>query len=377
MKIHITLIGKALLPAYYPITAYDQEVIHVIGTAENAKLYPQFEKVLKAEGRKCFFHSVEAFDILPTVSVCENIHRSAHPEDVFLYNITGGTKVMAVAAQSVAAKYHTKVIYTPGSMQLDMTSFEKTPLDCKVSNDKIFALQGQELKSYEILSVANVSKVDCAKQIESFIEQYRKEYRALSRYNRSCVQQKKYIPDSFSVNNLSYSKVGDRIILESSVGIVLDISHPEAKTMLLEGRWWETLVANEILRWSNGKYEIWQNVIFKSKTVSSSTAMMDNEVVKNEIDILVNIGNVLLFVECKSGMVTQDTIYKAQTVRDVYGGDKSKAVLASYCPIKDELKEKASESEVLVFAPSKTWNQKLLLGNVASRFTDFVQSLNL
>lgn len=374
MKIHITLIGKALLPAYYPIKVYDQEVIHVIGTAENEKLYPQFEKVLKAEGRKCFFHSVEAFDMLPTVNVCENIHRLANWDDEFLYNITGGTKVMAVAAQSVAAKYHTKVIYTTGSMQLDMNSFEKTSLNCMVSNDKIFALQGQELKSYEILSIANARKVDCAKRIKLFIEQYRKDYTALSRFY---MQQKKNISDSFVVANLSYSKVGDRIILESRVGIILDISHPEAKVMLLEGRWWETLVANELFRWSNGKYEIWQNVIFKSKAVNGNTAMLDNEVVKNEIDILVNIGNVLLFVECKSGVVTQDTIYKAQTVRDVYGGDKSKAVIASYYPIKDELKEKASESEVLAFAPSKTWNQKLLLGNVASRFTEFVQTLNL
>lgn len=370
MKIHITLIGKALLPAYYPIKVHDQETIHVIGTDENAKYYPQFKRVLEAEERRCFFHSVDAFDALSTVNVCEEIHRTAAPEDEFLYNITGGTKIMAVAAQSIAIKYHSQVIYTTGSMQIDMNTFEKTPLNCSVSNDKIIALQGQELKSYERLSVVDKEKVMVAEQIRTFIERNRKDYTALSRYY---AKQYKNISDSFVIGDLSYVKNANRIRVESERGVLLDISHPEAKDLLLEGRWWETLVSNELFQWSNGKYEIWQNVIFKPNVVNDDK----KEYSKNEIDILVNIGNVLLFVECKSGKVTQDTIYKAKAVRDVYGGDKSKAVLASYYPLSDELKEKAAELEVQVFAPSKIWQQKILLGNVAPQFTKFVQSLNL
>ena len=60
----------------------------------------------------------------------------------------------------------------------------------------------------------------------------------------------------------------------------------------------------------------------------------------------------LIFIECKSGQVTQNDIYKIDAVRETYGGDISLAVLASYYPVEDNLREKCKDLQINLFAPS-------------------------
>ena len=94
--------------------------------------------------------------------------------------------------------------------------------------------------------------------------------------------------------------------------------------------------------------EIWTSVRFEP-----NSRMQRND--KNEIDVLVNIGNALLFVECKSGSFTQDNIYKLGSVFRTYGSYKSKGVIVSYrkSVIKPDLLEKAKEERVALVVPNR------------------------
>lgn len=106
--------------------------------------------------------------------------------------------------------------------------------------------------------------------------------------------------------------------------------------LFFKGRWWETLVAHKVRTWSQrdpNRPEVWQSVLFQTENNSSRT--------KNEVDVLLNNQQKLIFIECKSGNVTQNDIYKVDAVRETYGGDISLAVLASYYPVEDSLQEKA------------------------------------
>ena len=70
---------------------------------------------------------------------------------------------------------------------------------------------------------------------------------------------------------------------------------------------------------------------------------------KNEIDVLINIGHKLIFIECKSGKVKHDDINKMRVVKDVYGGIISKSILVCLEMPSATIMEKCKELNIEVF----------------------------
>ena len=127
---------------------------------------------------------------------------------------------------------------------------------------------------------------------------------------------------------------------------LLTIPRTNGCHLYFEGRWWETLVADQVRQWSERQpspREVWQSVIFQTGK--------DNTRTKNEIDVLLNNEMNLVFIECKSGYVSQNDIYKIDAVRETYGGDISQAVLASYYPLASDLRDKCKDLQIDLFAP--------------------------
>ncbi len=373
-KIQITILGKEPLPVYYAITEFDSDMIHLIGTKENRSIGKRIKSVVE-KSVPCKIHIVEAYNPTDMVNVCETIH-SKSPNDEYIYNLTGGTKIMSLAAFSIAVKYGAKTIYTTQTNEIvDMQTYQITPMKCILSNENIFILQGQDLKSFDILNRHNADKVNCAKEIKEFIETNNKVYSNLS-YYYSFVYKKNLHENIETDNRITLSKTTDGLTVEKEGELLLQLSHPDAADLLFEGRWWETLVADALLTWSESldhPYEIWQNVKFSPKAEIVSYKDRD----KNEVDILINIGTKILFIECKSGKITQDNIYKIDAVRSTYGGNMSKAVLTSYYPIDEIIKEKAKELDIRLFAPEKLWQRSNFLDNINSQFKNIIERLNI
>ena len=108
-----------------------------------------------------------------------------------------------------------------------------------------------------------------------------------------------------------------------------------------------TLVANQVRNWSmqqENSPEVWRSVIFQTNEKDTHP--------KNEVDVLLNNQQKLVFIECKSGNVTQNDIYKIDAVRETYGGDISQAVLASYYPVEKSLQDKCKDLQIHLFAPN-------------------------
>jgi len=162
------------------------------------------------------------------------------------------------------------------------------------------------------------------------------------------------LKDNFPHNTLFEQYESGGFKLTRNDAVILDLPYPDALMQFFEGRWWETLVTNAIYEWNcNSVYsnEIWTNVKFSTQE-TSSPQYQD----KNEIDILVNLGTRMLFIECKSGNVKQSDVYKIAQVRNTYGGDISKSVLVSYYPLNPDILEKCRDSHIYVFAPSRRYN---------------------
>lgn len=359
-EVHITLLGKENLPLYYPIIEFNSEEVYVLGSRQNSAVSHNLKYVLEKKGLLCkVYCDIDAFNIKSIMSKCEEIHSKIGNDCNVTYNITGGTKIMAIGAYIVAKQHKARIIYTDSVSCIDLDTYLAIPLSRKVDNETIFRLQGQSLKNYNAYTYDEQTHAT-ANKIKNFIECNRPVFKHLHN------QYKAYaLPSYFKYEQYEYNSTSTHICIKAANKILLEIEHPEAKKMLFEGRWWEALVADYISEWADGKYEIWQNVTFYPRDISS--ILEDND--KNEIDILVNTGNKFLFVECKSGFISQDNINKMSVIRQNYGSDKSRSVLISYFRLKNDLREKAYETKLNVI------DGQHALNNISGEFNNILQSI--
>ncbi len=359
-EVHITLLGKENLPLYYPIIEFNSEEVYVLGSRQNLAVAHNLKKVLEEKGLLCkVYCDIDAFDIKSIISKCEEIHGKIGNDCNVTYNITGGTKIMAIGAYIVAKRHKAKIIYTDSVSCIDLDTYSSVPLNGKVDNKTIFKLQGQSLKSYNAYTYDKQTHVTASK-IKKFIESNRNLFKHLHNLYKAFA-----LPSSYEYGQYVYDSTSTHICIRTTDKILLEIEHPEVKKILFEGRWWEALVADNISKWADGKYEIWQNVTFYPRDISS--ILGDND--KNEIDILVNTGNKLIFVECKSGFINQDNINKMSVIRQNYGSDKSRSVLISYFRLKHDLQEKADETKLNVI------DGRHALDNISREFNSILQSI--
>ena len=94
---------------------------------------------------------------------------------------------------------------------------------------------------------------------------------------------------------------------------------------------------------------------------------------KNEIDILINTGQKILFIECKSGIVLQSDINKMRAISKFYGGISSKSILVSYLKPRDQIIEKCQDFGIELFC-FEGFNKKHSRLNEISKKLDLMLS---
>ena len=222
-------------------------------------------------------------------------------------------------------------------------------MQSQLDNKEILGLSGNILTEYQDAKQLSDADIQASVSIKQFIEQYPKEHTMIQKFfNIFCNKELSRLPSSrVFKSGLRFKQRQDTFLIAQQNHVLLRLTTPNAGMLFFKGRWWETLVAHKVRTWSQrhpNRPEVWQSVLFRTENNSSRT--------KNEVDVLLNNQQKLIFIECKSGNVTQNDIYKVDAVRETYGGDISLAVLASYYPVEDSLQEKCKDLQINLFAPA-------------------------
>jgi hypothetical protein len=106
----------------------------------------------------------------------------------------------------------------------------------------------------------------------------------------------------------------------------------------LESKWFELEVAEMLSKWEKTKELVWSLVV----------PYQDGQD-KNEIDVVVNIGAKLLFVECKTQIYDIKDIDKFRNVGKNYGGLGAKSILVTYSKPLARFAEKCRDNNILLF----------------------------
>ena len=337
MRHQITLVGGQLLPVFLGIKEYQPEVVHFLISKETRNSLSHLKALIK--GTKTSEHECEPYDLANIKGVCEKIIDKLQEGDEIYFNLTGGTKIMLLAAQAVMVEKKLKGIYiNQDNTVLEFPDFKKRDIIYRVSTEEFFKLSGQRVSSFKKLSDYFEQDFKIAEQIEALSEKGNT-YTKLTKIIR---ERHEHRPKNGSESDVNGDKIDWEIgkILVTTGKNLYSFKSPEVLNLFFDGGWWELLVAQAISKWAAAD-EILIKIEFAFKS--------DLSVSKNEIDLVINRNNKLIFIECKSGKVTQQDINKMKAIKDTYGGVASKSILVSRYPITGTLMEKCKELNVEVF----------------------------
>lgn len=338
MKHQISFLGGQILPIYIGIKDFMPDKVHFIASEESKEgmmVIKDLFKNLKYSEFIC-----DPFDFYSIKKRLENIIEKVADNDEVLINLTGGTKIMLLAAQSVISEKQGKGFYINQDYSLiEVPSYQKKQILSQLSVKDFFSLSGHKTFTAKNLSDFAEPDFKASKEIESFAAS-NKLYSKVTDYVR-----KKYrvLPEKgleFIAENTSVKWDTNFVEIHNNNKLVVSFKCNNASELFFNASWWELMVASEVGKWEKAKEVMLHcELPFKS----------DDKSLKNEIDILLNTGNKLIFVECKSGNIKQEDINKMKVIKQTYGGIISKSLLVSRFMPSQSIMEKCNELDIEVY----------------------------
>tara|TARA_R110002074_G_scaffold164224_1_gene323746 strand:- start:1991 stop:3085 length:1095 start_codon:yes stop_codon:yes gene_type:complete len=336
MTHQIALLGGQLLPVYIGVLERKPQVVHILYTKETVRLKTRLVKQFK--GVEVFDYQIAPYDydsIQETVTniICDN------EGAVFELNLTCGTKLMALASQQVFKTLDCFSFYIDQKQNIiDLSDGTKSKINSSITTKTILSLSDHNTFTSSTLQSFNNEELALANSIFEL----RKDKSGIAKLFK-LIRSLKVDPETkiFSFSNSNY-KISwhSNILSVEAPRFDLEAKGKNAFKILTSGLWWELIICNTVNNWKSAK-EITMSLAIKS----NKNVNMD----KNEIDILINTGQNVFFIECKSGIVTQSDLNKIRTVSKFYGGISSKSILVSFYKPQDNLIEKCQDLGIEIF----------------------------
>jgi hypothetical protein len=183
------------------------------------------------------------------------------------------------------------------------------------------------------------------KNFSDSVKSINEEYSSLIERNKYKKEKNKSLTiDLFSVakrktgnNNfkLIWNDNSLKLVSKDVVKFEFKNSKSQIEWFIFNNGWFELLVANKFAEiYAND--DIFMNVVFQ--------LIEDVDIRKNEVDIIINTGDNLIFIECKSGKVTSADINNIHIRKEVYGGINT----LDYLVTKNSFNPKKESSKVII-----------------------------
>ena len=338
MKHQISLVGGQLLPVYVGIKELNPEKVHFIVSNESkasiSVLKPLLSNITFTE------YTCNPFDFYSIKIICENIIEKLDKSDEVTFNLTGGTKIMVLAAQAIIHDKNLKGFYiNQDNTILELPTYAKQQLKTEISIQEFFDLSGHHLFSAKKLNDYSIEDFKTARNIEAFANND-KRYTSITGYIRKKYQSIPTKGKEVLNNGIELNWDNNSVQAVSNGKNVMKFNSKNIIDLFFNSAWWELMVAEEVAKWNKAK-----EVLLKCELPFKT----DKQTTKNEIDILINTGKKLIFVECKSGNVKQEDINKMRVIKQTYGGIISKSILVSRFLPNTTILEKCKELDIEVF----------------------------
>ncbi|MFC4818098.1 Card1-like endonuclease domain-containing protein [Flavobacterium sp. GCM10023249] len=342
MKHQIALVGGQLLPIYVGIKEFNPDKIHFIVSKESVEslnnLKPMIIGVSQSE-YKC-----NPFDFYEIKAICEKIIQKVNSEDSIIFNLTGGTKIMVLACQAIIHEKGLNGFYiNQDDSFLTLPSYDRKSIGYELSVKEFFDISGHSTYNYKTINDYIEDDLRTAEKIKNFANTDSRYKLIIGAFRKKYFNKGDSLPvnGKESINN-NLKVIWDQISIniESNNKNILKLNSKIVQELFFKAVWWELIVAKEIANSKNFK-ELFLGFELTFKA--------DKNVTKNEIDVLINTGKKLIFIECKSGLVKQEDINKMRVVKQTYGGVIAKSILICRELPNQSIIEKCKELDIELF----------------------------
>lgn len=342
MNIQIALVGGQLLPVYVGAREFQPDQLHLIVSDDSAGHITILQRELASI--PCHQHLCDPFDFSAIKDLCETIIGSMNNTDTISFNLTGGTKIMMLAGHAVMnEKKLTGFYINQNFSMLLLPSYEKKAIRTRLSVQDFFSLSDHHFSGCSVITDFTPEDHQVAETVGRFAGRG-KEYTTITKFIRS-----KYNDKHEVIPETALHRVDSRIVVEWTRDAItaniagkspLVLRSRHVHSLFFNAGWWELVVATAVAGWT-GLQEMKLNCVLPFRS--------DENTSKNEIDILLNTGERLIFIECKSGYIKQEDVNKIKIIRQTYGGVIAKSLLVSRFAPKPTIMEKCKELDIAVF----------------------------
>lgn len=348
-KIHIALVGKQPAPVCNGILMTAPDAIVYIFSDESRDTVELLRKQLPLNEYKQ--PPLDAIDP-KAINARAAVLAEKFKEDTIILNISSGPKSWTYLFGLYFSKLpNVEVIYIDQNNTLwNYTSGNHTA-DCPFDMDFLLRLYGNTIKKNNIKDYTS-SDTEVQKKIEEIRKFNHKDFNrlttVLSDEWKNLVETGNDATFTLESGSFIVWEKGHegqlpfvRIFLKNKKGESREVclESPYAVNLTFNSGWFEYKVAKMLSQWSEAK-AIYMNCIFPAQS----------GLPKNEVDIIVQTKNKLLFVECKTQISKTIDIDKFRTVVKGYGGTASKALFVTDAPMTALAKEKCKQSDIMMFS---------------------------
>lgn len=356
-KVHIALVGGQPAPVYNAIKYIKPDIIIFI---HSEKTLRQVENILSALDDSSAHQEILLNETEPnTIISCAKELAEKYKNDEVSVNISGGLKSWShLFGLTFQPLPNSSVIYVDqNNMLWNYKTLKSIDISQSFNIYTNFKLYGNTLEHYKLLSNYN----DDDRKAVAIIEKARNFSHAV--FNKLTLnltpEQKhtlKFLNNSiFEYNGsfIEWHKASNdsngyvKIVLNKSKNSkTFEISSPNAVDLTFNTGWFEFKIADLISAW-NKAYAMYINCIFKFPFNPNKDK---NEIDKNEIDIVIDTGKKILFVECKTQISNITDIDKFRNVVYKYGGLGNKALFITDNKMSDDAKAMCEDNNILTFS---------------------------
>ncbi len=346
--INISLVGGQTYPVYLGISDNLPDKIILIHSERSKE---EAERIAKEANLPTEYVLFDPVNVNKIFTQATKMRESLSPDNQYMINITSGTKVWTIAFYEIFKDLtNVEFIYIDqNNIIYNLTKNTQSPAKVVLDTELVLRLNGTKIKKLTSLKDYNEEDKKVLNQI--------KEVRSnafITEFNILTIPQKMNQVNSVKFNNegIFETPLGSTVEWNKKEGVVsmsLKNKHGNIKSKKLKSPhvtdivffsgWFEYEIAEMLSHWKYAK-EIIMNVVFP----------YNDDKPKNEIDVIVNTGNRLLFVECKTQINDITDIDKFRTAIKNYGGMGCKGLFITEATMKDTAAEKCKDSDILCFS---------------------------
>ena len=351
-KVHITLVGGQPAPVYHGIVATKPDfVFYVFSRSTDSKhAYKVLRKVLKHI--PCGWYYLHPTDPVEIKALAESLAERFADDEVTV-NISSGLKSWSHWFGVVFDKQpNASVVYMDQNNVLWNYRTMKSSSDFEFDMHLLFRLHRNPLNNYTAFTKYTTEDFDAIPMIESCRVFNYMDFNKLTAVLPKVVQGKirnSKCDEHHLLNSQSYvawkKDLADGMqevelcVYNDDSCIKKTIKSPHAMELVFFSGWFECKVAKLLSAWKYAQ-EIRMNCHFPFK----------EGIDKNEVDIIINTGTKILFVECKTQIHDTTAIEKFRSVIKGYGGIASKGLFVTDAKMTDIAKAKCKEHGILTFS---------------------------